>query len=84
MSQLPGAAGRQVELAARKPSVGQVFAMPLQFSATSHRPATARHGYPASRMPSAGQVAELPVQVSGMSHGPVAALHVVPPLAKRS
>ena len=43
---------------------------PVQFSATSHTPAAARHSVPELATPSTGQAVLDPVQVSATSHTP--------------
>src|SRR5439155_117129 len=51
-------------------SVGQLAALPVQNSATSHSPAAARHCEVEPTKVSAGQVVLFPGQNSTMSHGP--------------
>src|SRR5207244_1027049 len=58
-------------------SVGQVALDPVQFSATSHTPAEARHSVVAGLKSSTGQVALAPVQFSATSHTPAEARQTV-------
>jgi len=59
-------------------SAGHVALEPVQFSATSHSPAAARHAVVADLKPSAGQLLLDPSQLSARSQIPAAARHCVP------
>ncbi len=61
-----------------KASTGQFGPEPLQFSARSHAPATARHCTVFALKASAGHAGLPPGQVSATSHTPFAARQVVP------
>ena len=76
-SQVSGFPGLQIVVEARNPSAGQAVPLPVQLSATSHKPFAARHSVVAAANPSAGQAAPLPVQLSSTSHKPFAARHSV-------
>ena len=64
-------------------STGQLAALPVQFSATSHTPAELRQTVELEANPSVGQLALLPGQLSTTSQGP-ALERQVPPEAKPS
>lgn len=59
-------------------SLGQLGALPVQFSATSHAPFTGRHTVDEGLNGLAGQVADEPVQLAGRSQTPAALRHCVP------
>lgn len=62
-----------------KPSVGQVAALPAQFSATSQLPALGRQTVVFGDSTSVGHVAEVPLHVSTGSHAPALGRHTVLP-----
>jgi hypothetical protein len=63
---------------AAKPSLGQVTALPVQFSSTSQASTAARHTTLDVASASAGQATLVPSQVSATSHTSAAARHWVP------
>ena len=70
------AAGRQIVVAAAKPSAGHAAALPGQLSATSQSPAEARHVVVKAAKPSAGQL-PAPSQDSATSQAPAEARQAV-------
>jgi hypothetical protein len=56
-------------------SAGHAVLVPVQFSATSHTPAEARHTVLEGCLASAGQAALVPVHISATSHTPADARH---------
>src|SRR5206468_3279651 len=61
-------------------SAGQFGPLPVQFSARSHSPATARHGVADDAKPSAGHVVLAPVHVSATSQTPAVGRQTAPAL----
>ena len=79
---LPGVqlALRHGTLEPANPSAGHAELAPVQFSATSHTPAEARHTVALDAKPSLGHAVLEPVHVSATSHTPAEARHTVPAL----